>query len=622
MAEKIYPVLGKILYALLFVVVVPALLFVWARLTEKSVPLPAVQSLPVGLMVAFGGALLMISGMAAIYLYGKGLPMNAYPPARFVVEGVYGFLPHPIYTGFSMLSIGISLAAGSPSGLWLVSPTVILGCVALVQGYEKQATRERFGEAAATKPFIRLPAKDALMPPTLPDRISVYVLALLPWLLFCRIAEIAGTTAPNVSESLSFESGFFPVDWRAAVYQSRYLFIFLAPLVARTTLDLRGLVIFGSVSTGMALLLLIAFPDGGAVIYRASQIVWLLPAAGIYAKTFGSWRNPFSVWAMLVAASGVGTGTLSLPDVFLGLALFLAAFKIHEIWSGVRSATERIANSWTEWRFGQIRIINHGIYAGMGSFVALSIIGTLTGPASVPSILIVTASGILLSAISAQWIEGSSRLLRPYGWFGGMLGAIFGLFIAKLLGASPLLLFAAFCVGAPWGQAGGRLRCLVQGCCHGREAPSETGIRYVHPSSRVCRLSELAGVPVHPTPLYSILYNAVTAIIVTRIWLAHGSLALIVGVYFILTGFGRFVEESYRGEPQTPVFGKLRLYQLISILTIVGGIFMTMADNSLTAPAPEPNWQAILASAGFGIFVSIAFGVDFPNSNKRFARLT
>ena len=116
MAEKKYSVLGKILYALLFVVVVPALLVVWARLTEESVPLPAVQSLPVGLMLAFGGALMMVSGMAAIYFYGKGLPMNAYPPARFVVEGVYGLLPHPIYTGFSMLSIGASIAAGSASG--------------------------------------------------------------------------------------------------------------------------------------------------------------------------------------------------------------------------------------------------------------------------------------------------------------------------------------------------------------------------------------------------------------------------------------------------------------------------------------------------------------------------
>jgi protein-S-isoprenylcysteine O-methyltransferase Ste14 len=620
MAEKKYSVLGKILYALLFVVVVPALLVVWARLTEESVPLPAVQSLPVGLMLAFGGALMMVSGMAAIYFYGKGLPMNAYPPARFVVEGVYGLLPHPIYTGFSMLSIGASIAAGSASGLWLVSPTVILGCLALVQGYEKQATRERFGEAAATKPFIHLPANET-RPPTLPDRISVYILALLPWLLFYQIAEVVGTAAPNESELSTFESDFFHLDWRALIYQSRYLFIFFVPLVARTTRALREFVVFGAVANGLALLLLIALPDG-AVIYLASQIVWILLAARIYAQTYASWRNLFSVWAMLTAASGVSTGIHTPADVFLGLALFLAAVKIREIWGRVRSVTERVANSWTEWRFGQVRIINHGIYAGTGAFVALSIIGTLTGPAYVPSILIVTASGVLLSAISAQWIEGSSRLLRPFGWFGGMLGAIIGLFIAKLLGGSTLLLFAAFCAGAPWGQAGGRLRCLVQGCCHGREAPPEIGIRYVHPSSRVCRLSELAGVPVHPTPLYSILYNAVTAIVLTRIWLAHGSLALIVGVYFILTGFGRFVEESYRGEPQTPIFGKLRLYQLISILTIVGGILMTMANNSPTAPAPEPNWQAILASAGFGIFVCLAFGVDFPNSNKRFARLT
>jgi protein-S-isoprenylcysteine O-methyltransferase Ste14 len=625
MAAKNYAVFGKILYALLFVAAVPALLVVWARLTEESVPLNAVHSLPVGLILAFGGAFLMISGMAAIYFYGRGLPMNAYPPARFVVEGVYGFLPHPIYTGFSMLSIGVSIAAGSASGLWLVSPTVILGCVALVQGYEKQATRERFGESAATKPLIRLPAKDAL-PPAAADRISVYVIALLPWLLFCLAAGFIETTAavaaaPSFSETLSLESGFSRSDGRALIYQSRYLFIFLVPLIAKTTRALREFTVRGAVATAAALLLFIAFPYG-AVVYIALQVAWILLAAKIYAETSNSWSNLFTGWALLVAAAGAGAGILTLPDVLRGALLFLLAVKIREIWARARSLTERVANSWTEWRFGQIRIISHGIYAGAGAFVALSIIGTLTGPAYVPSILIVTASGVLLSAISAQWIEGSSKLLRPYGWFGGMLGAIIGLFIAKLLGGSTLLLFAAFCAGAPWGQAGGRLRCLVQGCCHGREAPDEIGIRYVHPASRVCRLADLAGVPVHPTPLYSIIYNGVTAIVLTRIWLAHGSLALIVGVYFILTGLGRFVEESYRGEPQTPIFGNLRLYQLISILTIVGGILVTMADNSLTAPAPAPNWQAIFASAGFGVFVCLAFGVDFPNSNKRFARLT
>jgi hypothetical protein len=97
---------------------------------------------------------------------------------------------------------------------------------------------------------------------------------------------------------------------------------------------------------------------------------------------------------------------------------------------------------------------------------------------------------------------------------------------------------------------------------------------------------------------------------------------LIIGVYFILTGMGRFVEESYRGEPQTPVARGLRLYQIFAIVSVVGGIAATMIPGTGNATPPVFNWEAIIASAVFAIFVWIAFGVDFPHSDRRFARLT
>src|SRR5207248_4708443 len=100
----------------------------------------------------------------------------------------------------------------------------------------------------------------------------------------------------------------------------------------------------------------------------------------------------------------------------------------------------------------------------------------------------------------------------------GLLGAILGVSIAKLAGADTWLLAGACCVAAPWLQALGRLRCLVQGCCHGRLAPDTAGIRYTHPRSRVFRLSSLAGLPVHAAPLYSILCNVFVAVALLRLW--------------------------------------------------------------------------------------------------------
>ena len=86
-----------------------------------------------------------------------------------------------------------------------------------------------------------------------------------------------------------------------------------------------------------------------------------------------------------------------------------------------------------------------------------------------------------------------------------------GALVAPFFGTSIWSLLAAYAVAGPWVQACGRLRCLVQGCCHGCESSEFVGIRYSHPRSRVVRLAHLVGVPIHPTPLYSILANAVTA---------------------------------------------------------------------------------------------------------------
>jgi prolipoprotein diacylglyceryltransferase len=167
----------------------------------------------------------------------------------------------------------------------------------------------------------------------------------------------------------------------------------------------------------------------------------------------------------------------------------------------------------------------------------------------------------------------------------------------------------------------GRLRCLVQGCCHGRETSAAIGIRYRHPRSRVCKLADFANVPIHATPLYSILWNGVTALVVVRLWTAHWALHLVGGVYLILNGLGRFVEEAYRGEPQTPIVARLRLYQWMALGTVLAGALVTALGSGAPAPAPVPNARSFAAGALFGLVTWLAMGVDFPESNRRFSRL-
>jgi prolipoprotein diacylglyceryltransferase len=248
----------------------------------------------------------------------------------------------------------------------------------------------------------------------------------------------------------------------------------------------------------------------------------------------------------------------------------------------------------------------------------VAIAGALAGPEHTGSLVVTAVAALAGAGLWAQFVEGSPRLLRPFGFYGGL----FGVMAASLLSSAPMLIMAAYCAGAPWLQAMGRLRCLVQGCCHGRPVRPDVGIRYYHPRSRVCRLADLKGVPLHPTPLYSILWNVGIAMVMTRLWIVHAPLGLIGGLYLILTGIGRFCEEGYRGEPQTPVLAGLRLYQWIAIATVCGGAAFTALGSRTAAPAARFSWTVLAVAVVFGVVSTFLLGIDAPESNRRFARLT
>jgi len=168
---------AKLLYGFLFVGLLPLLLVTWAAKTTDVVALPIVHSLSWGLVAAGVGLLLMAMGTTALWRLGGGLPMNAFPPPRYVSGGIYQVLSHPIYVGFASVCVGVAIAVGSASGLWLVSTTVILASAALVLGYELPDMRVRFGAAF---PEQRLLPPDDGSQPTPLERARCYLTVLLP----------------------------------------------------------------------------------------------------------------------------------------------------------------------------------------------------------------------------------------------------------------------------------------------------------------------------------------------------------------------------------------------------------------------------------------------------------
>jgi prolipoprotein diacylglyceryltransferase/protein-S-isoprenylcysteine O-methyltransferase Ste14 len=631
---------GPWLYGMLFALLLPLGLVLWATTTADSVQLHAVHSPALGLIIAAAGGTLLLLGMLHLWRYGGGLPMNAYPPPRYVEHGIYAFLPHPIYIGFVMVCIGISISVGSASGLWLVSPVAALGCAALVLGFERHDLAKRFG---------RMPRK--LLPEesdgcvSARDLLAAYFFVFVPWLALYEGVIALGLPHNAATAQLAFEKRLPVIEWSEAFYFSAYVVTALAPLFVRTRSDLRRFMVRALLAMAVAFLSYMLLPlaapprpfipqtalgrllagertlDSAAGAFPSFHVIWALLAAEAYAGRWPRLAWIWRAWAALVSVSCVTTGQHPVADVIGGLATVGIVAYGQALWEAIRRQGERIANSWHEWRFGPVRVINHGFYVGVGAFFSCWLAVTFAGPERMAPILLPAIAAVVGAALWAQYIEGSPQLLRPFGFYGGLLGGTIGALLAPLFGTSPWLILAAFSVGGPYAQAMGRLRCLVQGCCHGRPAAEPIGIRYIHPRSRVCRMTAWAGVPLHPAPVYSILWNVIVALIIMRLWTLHAPMHIIAGLYFILNGLGRFVEEAWRGEPQTPVFGGLRLYQWAAFASVLIGILMTALGISGPAPSAQFDWITVLPSAIFGVVVCFAMGVDFPESNRRFSRL-
>jgi protein-S-isoprenylcysteine O-methyltransferase Ste14 len=641
--ERRASMVGKVVYGALFVVVLPPLLFLWARATRDLVTI-SVEPQPVfgGVAMVIGFAL-VISGWIALKIHGGGLPMNAYPPPRFVTRGIYRALRHPIYVGFVMACAGVALVAGSASGVFIVTPAMAMACAALVLGYEAFDLARRFGDGRA--PTWSDLAPDALSAPTLAQRLAAHAMVIAPWCLLYTLVTWMGAPRDAFSLSLPFEHELPVIEEAEPVYASAYLVVATAPLVAKTQRALRRFEVHALIAMAVVFPLYLALPivakprpftpsgvlgellawersidsPGGA--FPSFHVVWAFIAADLYAAAVPRARHLFRGWAVAVAASCVATGMHPLLDVLGGLAAYGLVRRYRTISGWIRFAAEHMANSWREWRSGPVRFIRHGAYAGLAAFLGLTIVSTLLGPGHEPALLITATAGLVAAGAWGQVIEGSPRLMRPFGFWGYLLGVCVSGTIAPLLGTPTWTLLAAYCVAAPVAQSVGRLRCLVQGCCHGSPSSDAIGIRYNHPRSRVTRLSELGGIPVHPTPVYSILWNALIALWVGRLWSLGVDGRFLCGIYLVLMGLGRFVEEAYRGEPQTPVFAQLRLYQWASVGAVIVGAGMTAWHGETPVPAPLPHATALVIATVFALLTAGAMGLDFPESRWRFSRL-
>jgi len=251
------------------------------------------------------------------------------------------------------------------------------------------------------------------------------------------------------------------------------------------------------------------------------------------------------------------------------------------------------------------------------------VVATLSGHGSLANAGWVFAAGILSAGAWGYWLEGGSRLSRPFGYYGFLFGGLGALLVLALIDAAPAAqLSAAFACGAPLAQAIGRMRCLVQGCCHGRPTGALPGICVTNPKSRVVALGGLHGVSIHPTQLYSTVSNLAIFALLLKLHLSGAPSTLVGGLYLVLSSLARFAEEQYRGEPQTPRFLGLAVYQWLAIGILLLGILITMLDVvpvDVGTIGLDMNLTIPLAA---GVVAAAFMSIDFPKSRRRFSRLT
>ena len=338
---------GRVAYAVLFCLVLPGLLILWAHATGTIVGLPVYGSWPMAVVLAGLGLAFLVGGMGALWRHGGGLPMNVFPPPRLVVSGVYRIFPHPIYAGFCLIVFGVAMAARSASGLWLVAPITVMGSVALVYGYERPDLHRRFG-AEALKPIRCLPPATSERP-GFRECLAFFLFVQIPWLAIYEVVAVVGVQRGSLDTRLPFEAQLPVWTWTEAIYASTYVVALTAPVMTNAKRDLRALMIRSWLAMALVFPLYVFLPThapfrpfegGGALgdllrLERALDmpaeacpsfhVIWAILAACAFRSRLAG------LWAAAVCVSCVMNGMHAITDVIAGAGVAVLLVRVDRV---------------------------------------------------------------------------------------------------------------------------------------------------------------------------------------------------------------------------------------------------------------------------------------------------
>ena len=164
-------------------------------------------------------------------------------------------------------------------------------------------------------------------------------------------------------------------------------------------------------------------------------------------------------------------------------------------------------------------------------------------------------------------------------WFGGFILGGSAILIFLRIKKLPILEFLDMLAPIiPLGQVFGRLGCYLAGCCYG--TPSNLPWATIFPNTIYP-----PHVRVHPTQLYEMIISLMIFILLQRLKNKNLKGGVLIGLFLVLAGTGRFFIEFYRINPR--IFAQLSAPQFFSLLTILIGLFFILKANESTKTAAE-----------------------------------
>jgi len=143
---RTFTVLRGLIYSTAFVG-----LWVWlasyVRRFDPQIPLALPRWLvPVGLILACGGALVVAACIAMFVTVGRGTPAPFDPPRQFVALGPYRYVRNPMYLGGAAVLLGAGLFISSLAVVLLTLGFLFLMHLFVVL-HEETALADRFGDS-------------------------------------------------------------------------------------------------------------------------------------------------------------------------------------------------------------------------------------------------------------------------------------------------------------------------------------------------------------------------------------------------------------------------------------------------------------------------------------------